>query len=209
MIDHDGIVQRVISLSKLPGAGHRHEIEKELQDHLEDIVEEARSQDCDDVAISRIVKMRFGSPPEVAAAFARVYARERMAHCAVGLTILLVASLATVSIVIGTVQSIVAIGTDTSIASTFNDVRFEALGFAAIALGYCSLYVGEHLFPASLAKIILLSSILAFCIGGGLSWVAPRLVILPVVAFTAAALSRLLQRVPIPLLWLAGTAAPR
>jgi hypothetical protein len=110
--------------------------------------------------------------------------------------------------VIGTVQSIVAIGTDTSIASTFNDVRFEALGFAAIALGYCSLYVGEHLFPASLAKIILLSSILAFCIGGGLSWVAPRHVILPVVAFTAAALSRQLQRVPIPLLWLAGTAAP-
>lgn len=208
MTVHDDIVPRVISLCRVPSARRRREIEKELHTHLEDIAEEARSQGYDDSAITRIVALRFGKPHEVAAAFASVYRRDRVARCVVGLGILAIASFAAVFLVVGTVQSIAAICTARSIASSFRYIRWELFGFVAIALGYCSLYLGERLFPASLAKALLPSATLIFCVGVVLSWVASGHLALPMIAFACAAFGRLLQSVDIPLLWLGGTAGP-
>jgi hypothetical protein len=202
------IVPRVISACRVPGARRRRELEKELYSHVEDSAEEARSQGYDDSAIRRIVALRFGKTNEVAAAFASVYARDRVARCVLGLGILAIVSFAAVVLVIGSVQSIAAICTARSVASSFRYIHWESFGFAAIALGYCSLYLGERLFPASLAKALLPSATLLFCFGVVLCWVAPGHVALPLIAFACAALGRLLQSVDIPLVWLAGTAGP-
>jgi hypothetical protein len=208
MTAHDDIVPRVISLCRVRSARRRREIEKELHAHVEDIAEEARSQGYDDAAVGRIVELRFGKPHEVAAAFASVYAPDRVARCVVGLGILAIVSFVAVVLVIGSVQSIVAICAARSIAASFRYIRWESFGFAAIVLGYCSLYLGERLFPASLAKALLPSATLIFCVGAVVFWVAPGHVALPLIAFTCAAFGRLLQSVDIPLVWLAGIAGP-
>src|SRR5580692_9853298 len=154
----DHIVSRVILLAKLPGNKRRCEVEKELRAHLDDLAQEARSQGYDDEAAARILKMRFGEPEEVAAAFASVYAPERLVRRILHSAILLTVSTVAVVVVVGTVQSIAAVCTASSIVSTLRDIHRELFGFGAIAAGYCSLYAGERLFPTSLARALLPSA---------------------------------------------------
>lgn len=99
----DRIVSRVILLAKLPGKKRRREVEKELRAHLDDLAEEARSQGYDDETAARIVRLRFGQPADVAAAFASVYAPERLAKRILQSAILVTASTVAVAAVIGTV----------------------------------------------------------------------------------------------------------
>jgi hypothetical protein len=204
----DRIVSRVILLAKLPGNKPRCEVEQELRAHLDDLAEEARSQGYDDEAAARIVRMRFGQPEEVAAAFASVYAPERLAKRILQSAILVTASTVAVVVAIGTVQSIAALCTANSIISTLRDIHRELFGFAAIVAGYCSLYAGERLFPTSLARTLLPSVTLGLWLAAVFGWLIPQHGALPLVAFMCAAFGRLLQRVEIPLVWLAGTGGP-
>ncbi|MGA9511862.1 MAG: permease prefix domain 1-containing protein [Candidatus Sulfotelmatobacter sp.] len=204
----DRIVSRVILLAKLPGNKRRCEVEKELRAHLDDLAEEARSQGYDDKAAARIVSMRFGEPEEVAAAFASVYAPERLAKRILQLAILVTVSTVAVVVVIGTVQAITAICTATSILSTLRGIHREFVGFGAIVAGYCSLYAGERLFPASLAKALLPSVTLGLSLAAVFAWLIPQHTALPLAAFACAASGRLLQRIEIRLVWFAGTALP-
>lgn len=204
----DRIISRVILLAKLPGNQRRSEVEKELRAHLDDLDEEARSQGYDDEAAARIVSMRFGEPEEVAAAFACVYAPERLAKLVLQLTILMAVSTMAVGVVIGIVQSIAAICSASSIISTLRDIHREVWGFGAIATGYCSLYAGERLFPTSTARALLPSVTLGLWLAVVFGWLAPQHVALPLAAFVCAASGRLLQRVEIRFLWFAGTALP-
>ena len=125
----DRMVSRVILLAKLPGNKRRREVEKELRAHLDDLAEEARSQGYDDEAAARIVRMRFGEPEEVAAAFASVYAPERLAKRILQSAILVTVSTVAVVVVIGTVQLIAAICTATSVLSILRDLHREACRF--------------------------------------------------------------------------------
>jgi hypothetical protein len=204
----DRIVSRVVLLAKLPGNKLRSEIAKELRAHLEDLAEEARSYGYDEDASARMVKRRFGEPQEIASAFASVYAPERLAKRLAQAALLVITSTIAVVIVIGTVQSIAAICTATSILSTFRDIYWELFGFGAITAGYCSLYAGERLFPTSLARAVLPSVTVGLWLSALFLWLIPQHAALPLAAFTCAALGRLLQRVEIPLVWFAGTALP-
>ena len=204
----DRIVSRVILMATLPGNKHRCEVAKELRAHLDDLAEELRSQGYDDEAAARIVRIRFGDPHEVAAAFAFVYASERWARRILQSTILFAASTIAVVVVISTVQSIAAMCTAGSILSTLRDIHLEVFGFAAIAAGYCSLYAGERLFPTSLAKALLPSVALGLSLAAVFGWLIPQHAALPLAAFACAASGRLLQRVHIPFVWFAGTALP-
>lgn len=179
----DRIISRVILLAKLPGNQRRSEVEKELRAHLDDLDEEARSQGYDDEAAARIVSMRFGEPEEVAAAFACVYAPERLAKLVLQLTILMAVSTMAVGVVIGIVQSIAAICSASSIISTLRDIHREVWGFGAIATGYCSLYAGERLFPTSTARALLPSVTLGLWLAVVFGWLAPQHVALPLAAF--------------------------
>ncbi len=204
----DHIVSRVIWLAKLPGNKHRCEVAKELRAHLDDLAEEMRSQGYDEEATARIVKIRFGEPQEVAAAFAFVYAPERWARRILQSTILFAASTIAVAVVVSAVQSIAAMCTAESILSTFRNIDREGFGFTAIAAGYCSLYAGERLFPTSRVKALLPSVTLGLWLAAVFGWLIPQHGPLPMAAFTCAASGRLLQRVQIPFVWFAGTALP-
>ena len=204
----DHIVARVIVLAKLPGNKRGCEVAKELRAHLDDLAEEVRSQGYDDEASTRIVRMRFGEPQEIAAAFASVYAPERWARRILQSIILLAASTIAVVVVISTVQSIAAMCTAESILSTFWDIHREVLGFAAIAAGYCSLYAGERLFSTSRVWALLPSVTLGLGLAAVFAWLIPQHAALPLVAFACAASGRLLQRLEIPFIWFAGTALP-
>lgn len=204
----DRIVSRVMLLAKLPSNKRGCEVAKELRAHLEDLAEELRSQGYDDEAAARIVRMRFGDPQEIAAEFASVYAPERWARRILQSAILFAACSIAVVAVIGTVQSIAAMCTAESMLSTFRDIHREALGFAAIASGYCSLYAGERLFSTSRVRALLPSVTLGLGLAAVLAWLSPQHAALPLAAFACAASARLLQRVKIPFVWFAGTALP-
>jgi hypothetical protein len=202
------VVRQVISLAKLPGTRRRREIERELREHLEDMAEEARSQGYDEALIQHMAAIRFGDPRQVAAAFTSIYALERWKRRALSACMLLLASVAAASLAVGSVQSSAALFTGTPFAYSFDGLPWELLGLGAIALGYCGAYLAERVFPASAAKAALLSVVLALGAATGLFSVVPDHGVLPSVAFASAALARLLQRVPVPLLWFGGTAAP-
>ena len=96
----------------------------------------------------------------------------------------------------------------TPLPDTLIGLNWEFLGLGAVALGYCAAYLGECMFPTSFAKSVLLSVTLALCASAALLAAVPAHAILPCSAFAGAAFARLLQRVPVPLLWFAGTAGP-
>ncbi len=204
----DDIVTRVILRAKLPGRKRGREVAEELRAHLDDLVEEMRSQGYDDEAAARMARMRFGEPQEIAAAFASVYAPERWARRIVQATLLCAASTMVVVVVVGTVQFIAAICAAQPILSTLREIYQEGFGFGAITAGYCSLYAGERLFPTSLAKAALPSVVLGLCLAAVFACAIPQHAALPLVAFACAASGRLLQRLEMPFLWLAGTALP-
>jgi hypothetical protein len=204
----DGIVSRIILLARLPGNKHRCEVAKELRAHLDDLVEELRAQGYNENGIARMVRMRFGEPQKVAAAFACVYAPERWAKRILKSAILVIASTMAVVAVIATLQSIEAIFTANSVVSTLRDMRWEVFGFGAIVAGYCSLYAGERLFPTSLTKALLPGVTVGLWLAALFAWLIPQHGALPLTAFACAAFGRLLQRVQIRFVWFAGTAAP-
>jgi hypothetical protein len=204
----DHIVSRVIVLARLPGDKRGCEVAKELRAHLDDLAAEVRSQGYDDEAAARIVRMRFGEPQEIAAAFASVYAPERWARRIVQATILLAASVVAVAVVLSAVQSIAAMCTAGSLLSTLRNIYQEIVGFAMITAGYCSLYAGERLFPTSLARAALPSVSLGLCLAAVFAWLIPQHAALPLAAFACAASARLLQHLKTPFIWFAGTALP-
>jgi hypothetical protein len=204
----DHMVSRVILLAKVRGSVRGCELAKELRAHLDDLVDEVRSQGYDDEAAARIVRMRFGEPEEIAAAFAAVYAPERWVRRILQSTILFAVSTIAVVLVISTVQSIAAMCSAESILSTFRNIHLEVFGFAAIAAGYCSLYAGERLFSTSRVRALLPSVTLGLGLAAVLAWQIPQHAALPLVAFACAASGRLLQRLQIPFVWFAGTALP-
>jgi vacuolar-type H+-ATPase subunit I/STV1 len=179
-----------------------------LRAHLEDFAAEARSCGYDEEAAARIVRMRFGEPKEVAGAFASVYTPERLARRILQSAILVTVSTLAVAVVIGTLQSIEAICTARSIASTLWALHWEVFGFAAITLGYCSLYARERLFPGSLMRAVLPSVALGVWLAAIFVWLIPQRAALPLAAFACAASARLLQRVTIPFVWIAGAGLP-
>jgi hypothetical protein len=158
--------------------------------------------------IERIAAIRFGDPQQVAAAFASVYALERWMRRAVACAILVLASIAAASLAVGTVQSGAALLIGIPFADVSNGFYWELLGLVAVALGYCSAYLGECLFPKSSAKTVSLSVTLTICVAAVLFSAVPAHAALPCVAFSSAAFARLLQRVSVPLIWFAGTAGP-
>jgi hypothetical protein len=204
----DQVVSRVILRAKFPGNKYRCEVARELRAHLDDLANEARSLGYDEAATARIVRMRFGEPQEIAAAFASVYAPERWARRILQSAILFAASIIAVVVVISTVQSIASMCAAESILSTFRDIDREVFGFAAVAAGYCSLYAGERLFSTSRVRAVLPSVTLGLGLAAVLAWLIPQHAVLPLVAFACAASGRLLQRVEIPFIWFAGTAVP-
>jgi hypothetical protein len=192
--DPDRIIERIMSRAGIPGAARRRDIERELRDHLEDMADDDLEQ--------------FGSPEAVGDALARVYATERLAaQIARALALVIVSGLAAAA-VIGSVQAATAIGTAPSVVATLVRVRSEFVGLVAVAFGYCASYGARRRLRFSLPSTVALIIAAALWLRVGLSVLAPQHAGIATVAFLSTALGGALSCTPVPLLWLAGTAAP-
>ncbi len=202
------LVRQVIARSRLPGERRRRELLCELSAHLEDSAEALRAYGCDDAAIERMVELRFGDPDALGQAFAIVYRRERWARSAASILVLFATATLAATLVIGGVQSLVAVATAHPLRATFTDVMSELIGIAAVAIGYCSPYLAERLGVQPGRQILGLVAAIGLAVGGYCIATPPAHTALPIVAFACAASARLLQCFNVPLLWLVGTAGP-
>jgi hypothetical protein len=207
MTQRYAIVQQIVALARLPNA-RRRDIERELREHLEDLADDARAQGHDEAMIERMEAIRFGDPRQIGAAFTSVYALELWTRRAAAGGTLLLTSIATVCLVVGTVQASAALCSGALCAPNSGGLPSEIVGICAVALGYCSAYLGQRLFSSSTARAASLTLLVAICVAAGLILAVPAHAVLPCVAFSCTAFARLLQRVSIPLLWFVGTAAP-
>jgi hypothetical protein len=202
------LIQQVIARSRLPGQRRRREILRELSAHLEDSAEALRGGEYDECSIERMVELRFGDAEAVGRAFAVVYRRDRWVRSAASVLALFVAAILAATMVIGGIQSLVAIGTAHPLRATFADATSELIGIAAVAVGYCSPYLAERLGVPPVRQTLWLVGAIGLAVGGYCIATPPAQTAMPIVAFACAASARLLQRFDVPLLWLGGTAGP-
>jgi hypothetical protein len=202
------LIQRVVARARLPGERRRREIVRELTAHLEDSAEAIRADGHDDRAIERMVELRFGDGDALGEAFAVVYARERRVRDAVSVLALLVAALLGATLVIGGIQSLVAIWAAQPLRAVFTEPAPELIGIAAVALGYCTPYLATRQGVRPAAQTLGVMTAVAIWTGAYCLAAPPVHAAMPIVAFACAAAARILQRVDVPLLWLVGTAAP-
>jgi hypothetical protein len=202
------IIRQVIARSRLPGGRRRREMLRELSAHLEDSAEALRARGYDDCTVERMVELRFGDADALGRAFAVVYRRERWARTAASIVVLFVTATLAATLVIGGVQSLVAIGTAHPLRATFTHATSELIGIAAVAIGYCIPFVAERLGVPPTRQILGLVAAIGLAVGGYCIGTPPAEAAMPIVAFACAASARLLQRFNVPLLWLVGTAWP-
>lgn len=208
MMPGGDLIKRVLARSRVPGGRRRQEIIRELSAHLEDSADALRVAGHDEEAIERILEQRFGEADAVARDFAAVYWRERLVRSAVSIVALFVAAMLGATLVIGGVQSLAAIWMAHPLRAALTIPTPELIGIAAIAVGYCSPFLAERLGVRPAVQA--LGLITAVGIGVAVYAIAkpPAAAEMPAIAFVSAACARLLQRVDIPVLWLAGTALP-
>lgn len=192
--DPDRIIERIVARARIPGVARRREIERELRDHLEDMAD-------DDLE-------RFGDPEAVGDALAEVYATERLAAQIARAIALVAASGLAAAVIIGGVQTAMAMWAATPLVATLEQMDSEILGFVAVAFGYCASYLIRRQFHLGLPRAVGLILVVAFWIGAGLSQLAPGHAAIATVAYLSTAFGELLASAPVPLLWLAGTAGP-
>src|SRR5260221_9800209 len=142
----DDFVQRIVSRSGIMTPAMRRSLERELRDHLDDAIEEARDQGCAEASLLRTACERFGDPEDIARELAAARWIERSALSVAYSFALMALSLITVAGLILTIQLLVAIGSGVGASRAFPHLPEEFLGFVSLALGYTGLYLAEFLF---------------------------------------------------------------
>jgi hypothetical protein len=206
---YDDLVERIVAKGLIPTAARRREITSELRSHLDDLADHARASGHDDATIRTIVRRQFGEPDDIARRFATTYRADRIRFTVVLFVGLAVASVASVGAVIAIIQLLVAAEFGGTIRAAFRGMQWEAVGFVALTWGYVGLYVLEHLFRRWSVRTAILVHGTGFAAAAVcLQSLAHGHASTPAVAFVAATMVRIAQRMHIPLAVLAGTAAP-
>lgn len=73
----DALLEKIIDRSQIPSGKRRREVERELREHIEDFVMDARGAGYGEDEIERMAIESFGDPFEIARNFGWVYRRER------------------------------------------------------------------------------------------------------------------------------------
>jgi hypothetical protein len=205
----DDFVQRIVSRSGIMTPAMRRALERELRDHLDDAIEEARAQGCDEASLLRTACERFGDPDDIAREMAAARKFERSAISVAYSLALMGMSLLTVAGLILTFQLLVAIGSGISASRAFPHLREEFIGFASLALGYTGLYLEESLFhkqrliKACVTNSTLFASLFAFTF-----FCLHVTLFMPLVAFASGLAARALQQTVLRSVWFLGTAVP-
>ena len=205
----DDLIRRIVSQSGIMTPRGRRDLQRELRAHLEDAIEEARSQGYDEANIPRIICDRFGDPDEIAHEFALAHRVERRAISMVYSVAWLGLSMLTVAGLILALQLAVAVCSGMSPSNAFSHLREEMISFGSLALGYMGLYLEERLFQnRRFIKAFAVNSAL-FTFLFTLTFFAMHLTALtPVLAFVSGVAVRALQQTVIRRAWFLGTAIP-
>ena len=208
MTGADEFVRRIISRSGIGRSSIRRDLQRELQAHLEDAAEAARSAGNDDSSIPRIVCERFGDPDEIAAALERLHRLDRRSAAVSGALLLLGVSIVAVAALIMALQLMIAFRLGIRAADAFPRLRAEVIAFVSLPLGYVGVYLWEGVFQTrSLWKAVAANCALFVCLSAlasvlGLSGPGAGL------AFVGGAGVRFLQGTALRKLWWVATIGP-
>lgn len=209
MVGIEEFVRRIVSRSGIPRSASRRDLERELQAHLEDAMEEADPMGGKDDHILSAVCARFGDPDEIARAFEGEHRWERRAIFLADAVMLMCLSVLTVGALILGMQLAIAISLGIAPAHAFPRLRGEIVAFVSLALGYMGLYLGERLFrERRLLKALAIDSILFVCFFPLVSGVLHLGTAAPVTAFLAGIAVRMLQATSWRPAWFLGTVVP-
>jgi hypothetical protein len=176
MSTKDTLVKKIIRSLTIPGNAARSEIESELASHLDDMIEEARTNGCNDREIEELVLARFGDPEEIARQFAGVYKPGSGIVRAAEFLILAIGSLALVLAFTGAAQAVVAVsvGLPASSVLTRGHARAELGALAGLAFGYLALCFSALVLPSAVKlKSVLLIASAFFLTGAALQALIP------------------------------------
>jgi hypothetical protein len=205
----DDLIRRVVSRSGIVTSKGRIDLERELHAHLEDAIEEARSQGYDEAGILQIVCDRFGDPDEIAREFAAAHRLERGAtFLAYSLALMGISVLMVAGLILG-LQLLIAICSGIPPSNAFPHLREEIISFASLALGYMGLYLEERLFQKRRLIKAFVMNIALFTLLFTLTFLGLHLTTLaPVLAFVSGVAVRVIQQTIIRPAWFLGTAIP-
>lgn len=79
MTTAERLIDEIMAGSRIPRAGRRREVQRELRAHVDDFVNACRLSGRGEADIDRLLVERFGDPLQIAQQFAWVYRRERVA----------------------------------------------------------------------------------------------------------------------------------
>jgi hypothetical protein len=205
----DEFVGRIVSRARILRSSARHDLQRELNAHFEDAMEEARAELGERTDLADIVCARFGNPEEIARELDRVHRFERRAMLTADASLLLGASVVTVAALILLFQLAIALSIGIAPSHAFPRLRGQSVGFVSLSLGYMSLYLEERflrrfrLWTAFAANLVVFA-----CLFSLASPVLHLRTAAPAIPFTAGSLVRLLQKTPLRNCWYLGTALP-
>jgi hypothetical protein len=205
----DDLIRRVVSRSGIVTSKGRLDLERELHAHLEDAIEDARSQGCDEAGILQMVWERFGDPDEIAREFAAGRRLERRAlFLAYSLVWMGISMLIVAGLILG-LQLLLAICSGIAPSHAFPHLRDEIISFASLVLGYTGLYLEERLFQKRRLIKAFAMNIALFALLFTFAFLGLHLTTLaPVLAFVSGVAVRVMQQTVIRPVWFLGTAIP-
>lgn len=199
------LVRRIVSRSGIPSSGTRRDLERELQTHLEDSIEDARSQGYEDAEAAQVVCGRFGDPDGIAHEFARAHRFERLART----LMLLATSILAVAGLILSLQLLLALLSGAPLPHAFPRLREQAIGFSSIVLGYVGVYLEQRLFHRHrMTKAFALNTALFLLLFAPTFFVFHLTTLAPVPAFLSGVGVRMIQQTAWRPVWFLGTAVP-
>jgi hypothetical protein len=164
----DALVKKIIRSSTISSSDAKSEIESELRSHLDDIIEEARANGCNDRQIEELLLSRFGDPEEIARQFAGVYRPANRIVRAAEVMLLVIGSLTLVLVFTGAAQAVVAVsvGLPASSVLTPGHAKAEFGALAGLAIGYLAICFSARLFPSAIRLKSVLLIAAGFCLVG-------------------------------------------
>ena len=205
----EGFIRRIVSRSGIVRSAARRDLERELQTHLEDALEEERSQGHEGPHLLKVVCDRFGDPDEIAREFEISNRFERRVILTADALVLMSLSVLVVAALILGLQLIIAASLGISPSHAFPRLRGELVAFVSLAFGYMRLYLEERLFRGLRLPIAFgVNSALYGCLFVLASVILHLNTGAPVLAFVAGITVRTLQRTPWQRVWYLGTVIP-
>ena len=137
----DQLIDEIVRAARIPSAGRRHEVSRELRSHVEDFVLSARSAGHSEEEAERLAWASFGDPRQIAMQFGWVYRKQR---AVLGVSAFVLSTMVVAAAIAGMVMSLqagLAVGLGMPLARMFSahHTMIESADILASATAYLGL----------------------------------------------------------------------